>query len=80
MENIQTNSLGSEGRILITAKMPLAELISDFDDRLKSVSEGFASFNYELSGYQKRGIGKNGNFGCRRAGGRTYPRYTEEKT
>ncbi|MEK7634648.1 MAG: translation elongation factor 4, partial [Patescibacteria group bacterium] len=53
MENIQTNSLGSEGRILITAKMPLAELISDFDDRLKSVSEGFASFNYELSGYQK---------------------------
>ena len=33
--------------------MPLAELISDFDDRLKSVSEGFASFNYELSGYQK---------------------------
>lgn len=53
IENIQTNSLGSEGRILITAKMPLAELISDFDDRLKSVSEGFASFNYELSNYQK---------------------------
>ena len=53
MESIQTNSLGSEGRILITAKMPLAELISDFDDRLKSVSEGFASFNYELSDYQK---------------------------
>ena len=53
MENIQTNSLGSEGRILIAAKMPLAELISDFDDRLKSVSEGFASFNYELSDYQK---------------------------
>ncbi|MBI4993767.1 GTP-binding protein [Candidatus Wolfebacteria bacterium] len=58
MENIETNSLGSEGRILITAKMPLAELVSDFDDRLKSVSEGFASFNYELSDYQKAELEK----------------------
>ncbi len=58
MENIATNNLGTEGIILITAKMPLAELISDFDDRLKSVSEGFASFNYELTDYQKAELEK----------------------
>jgi len=40
-----------EDRIIITAKMPLAELISDFDDKLKSVSLGYASFSYELFGY-----------------------------
>lgn len=58
MENIMTSNLGVEGRILITAKMPLAELISDFDDRLKSVSEGFASFSYELADYQKAELEK----------------------
>lgn len=58
IENILTGNLGEEGRILITAKMPLAELVSDFDDRLKSVSEGFASFSYELADYQKADLVK----------------------
>jgi len=40
-----------ERRILISAKMPLAELISDFDDRLKSISLGYASFSYEFDDY-----------------------------
>jgi GTP-binding protein LepA len=35
---------------LITGVMPLAELIRDFDDQLKSVSAGYASFSYELAG------------------------------
>ena len=39
--------------LLITGKMPLAELIRDFDDQLKSVSAGYASFSYELSGEKK---------------------------
>lgn len=39
--------------LLITGKMPLAELIRDFDDQLKSVSAGYASFSYELSGERK---------------------------
>ena len=34
--------------ILITGTMPLSELIRDFDDQLKSVSAGYASFSYEL--------------------------------
>jgi len=46
-----TQHFGSE-RIIIHARMPLAELISDFDDRLKSISGGFASFSYEEDGYQ----------------------------
>ena len=35
--------------LLVLAKMPLRELIRDFDDRLKSVSQGYASFTYELA-------------------------------
>ena len=38
-------------RVIIDARMPLAELVSDFDDRLKSVSLGYASFSYEFIGY-----------------------------
>ncbi|MEK7193868.1 MAG: GTP-binding protein [Patescibacteria group bacterium] len=57
MEDIKTENLSAE-RILIKAKMPLVELISDFDDRLKSVSEGFASFSYELGEYQRAELEK----------------------
>ncbi len=43
MQNIGDN-------VIIRARMPLAELMRDFDDKLKSISAGFASFNYELVG------------------------------
>lgn len=36
--------------LIISGRMPLAELIRDFDDQLKSASAGFASFSYELDG------------------------------
>src|SRR3989344_582025 len=36
--------------LVISGRMPLAELIRDFDDQLKSSSAGFASFSYELDG------------------------------
>lgn len=39
--------------LLITGTMPLSELIRDFDDQLKSVSAGYASFSYEISGERK---------------------------
>ena len=51
MKNVRTKTIGE--RILISAKMPLMELISDFDDQLKSVSHGFASFSYSVADYQK---------------------------
>jgi GTP-binding protein LepA len=47
-----------EDNIIITAKMPLAELVSDFDDRLKSVSLGYASFSYKFSGYKQAQVTK----------------------
>jgi len=49
MSEEETDSF--EDRIIITAKMPLAELVSDFDDKLKSVSLGYASFSYQFFGY-----------------------------
>ncbi|HOB89973.1 MAG TPA: translation elongation factor 4 [Candidatus Colwellbacteria bacterium] len=47
-----------DDRIVIYATMPLSELISDFDDRLKSVSLGYASFSYEISGWQEAEVAK----------------------
>lgn len=44
--------------LLIQAIMPLRELIRDFDDRLKSVSQGYASFTYELSGERESEVEK----------------------
>ena len=35
--------------VLLLGRMPLMELIRDFDDQLKSASAGFASFSYELA-------------------------------
>jgi GTP-binding protein LepA len=42
----------------IRAMMPLAELVSDFDDQLKSATAGFASFSYEIADYAKADIVK----------------------
>ena len=42
-EEVNTKMLAD--KIIIDTTMPLAELVSDFDDRLKSVSGGFASFS-----------------------------------
>jgi GTP-binding protein LepA len=45
--------LGSSGkRVQVTYGMPLSEVVFDFFDRLKSVSRGYASLDYELAGYQ----------------------------
>ena len=39
-------------RLLIKGTMPLSELITDFHDRLKSVSRGYSSLDYEVTGYE----------------------------
>ncbi|MFH1631465.1 MAG: translation elongation factor 4 [bacterium] len=42
----------SEGRAILRYEIPLAEIIVDFYDKLKSVSSGFASMNYEVVAYR----------------------------
>ncbi|MBW1808962.1 MAG: elongation factor 4 [Deltaproteobacteria bacterium] len=41
------------GRIELNFDIPLAEVIFDFYDRLKSVTQGYGSFDYELIGYRQ---------------------------
>ncbi|KAF8510987.1 P-loop containing nucleoside triphosphate hydrolase protein [Hysterangium stoloniferum] len=45
-------------RLIITCTIPLSEIVSDFFDRLKSRSSGFASFDYEDAGYKKSKLAK----------------------
>ncbi len=46
------------GRAVLKYTMPLNEIIYDFFDALKSRSRGYASFDYELSGYQRSSLVK----------------------
>lgn len=41
------------GRVIMRYEFPLAEIILDFYDKLKNVSRGYASFDYDLADYRK---------------------------
>jgi len=45
-------------RVQIEYELPLAEIVYDFFDKLKSSTKGYASFDYELSGYQRSNLVK----------------------
>ena len=45
-------------RAMVVYKLPLNEVVFDFYDRLKSVSRGYASFDYELIGYEESDLVK----------------------
>jgi translation factor GUF1, mitochondrial len=56
----------NEQRLILKYKLPLGEIATDFYDELKSLSSGYASFDYEESGYEEADLVKmdiliNGN-------------------
>jgi GTP-binding protein LepA len=50
---IQTNLTYSGNRAVLSYDLPLNEIVFDFNDRLKSVSSGYASFEYEITGHKQ---------------------------
>lgn len=52
----QKNLSYIDERALVSFEAPLANLLTDFYDQLKSVTSGYGSFNYELSGYREEDL------------------------
>lgn len=52
----QTNLSYIEERAIIDFEAPMANLLTDFYDQLKSATSGYASFNYELNGYRAKDL------------------------
>ena len=57
---IQTNLSYSGNRAVLSYNLPLNEVVFDFNDRLKSVSSGYASFDYEITGHKEGNLVKLG--------------------
>ena len=56
---IQTNmTYLDEKRVELVYDMPLSEVLFDFYDRLKSISRGYASFDYDITGYKPTELAK----------------------
>ena len=55
---LKNQSFITTDRVEITFEMPLAEIVFDFYDKLKSVSRGYASFDYHQTGYKVSQLAK----------------------
>lgn len=55
---LQTNLSYVDQRALISFEAPLANLLTDFYDQLKSITSGYGSFNYELDDYREEDLVK----------------------
>ncbi|NGX42777.1 MAG: Elongation factor 4 [Chlamydiae bacterium] len=52
---LKTENMNAK-HLLLTYRFPLNEIITDFSDKLKSVTKGYGSFDYEHDGYEKGDI------------------------
>ena len=57
---IQNNLTYSGNRAVLSYELPLNEVVFDFYDRIKSISSGYASFDYEIIGYREGNLVKMG--------------------
>src|SRR3990167_10099486 len=57
-KNTEYLSTGTQQRALLHYEMPLASIITDFYDKLKTVTSGYASLNYEFKRYEKTDVVK----------------------
>ena len=55
MENTETID---ELRVMLTCRLPLSEILVDFNDRLKSMTRGYGSMDYEHDGYRAENMVK----------------------
>ena len=57
---VQTNLSYSGNRAVLSYEIPLNEVVFDFNDRLKSMTSGYASFDYEIIGHREGDLVKLG--------------------
>ena len=57
---IQTNLSYSGNRAVLNYDIPLNEVVFDFNDRIKSMTSGYASFDYEITGHKEGSLVKLG--------------------
>ncbi|HTP82241.1 MAG TPA: translation elongation factor 4 [Alphaproteobacteria bacterium] len=57
---VQENLTYAGNRAMLVYRLPLNEVVFDFYDRLKSVSRGYASFDYQMEGYHQGDVVKLG--------------------
>jgi GTP-binding protein LepA len=57
---VQTNLSYSGNRAVLNYEIPLNEVVFDFNDRLKSMTSGYASFDYEIIGHREGDLVKLG--------------------